>query len=352
MVLPEYFRRAGGLLLGRVALAIALLASASLARAKAPESCDPPPPSPLTVNVKDQGAKGDGHSDDTAAIQTAIDLVGGTKGTVLVPAGTYMIDAVGKSRLHLKSDMTFKLADGATLKAIPTNSEKYALLTIQGVSNVWVVGGTIEGERDRHKGKKGQAGMGISILHGAKHITIAGVTARRMWGDGFYVKDAEDVRFCSVTADFNRRQGMSIIHADGILVLNSVFKNTRGTRPAAGIDLEPDRDEQEIKNVRIEGSKFINNAGGGIMVSGRAARVSKLQLTRNTFTNNRPFVVTSAPQVASGICRNRQTSQQIETGGGFNVYAEPVEIVSFQSECGETSFIVQRQGGKKKKPPR
>jgi polygalacturonase len=98
MVQPEYFRRAGGLLLGRVALAIALLASASLARAKAPESCDPPPPSPLTVNVKDQGAKGDGRSDDTAAIQAAIDLVGGTKGTVLVPAGTYMIDAVGKSR--------------------------------------------------------------------------------------------------------------------------------------------------------------------------------------------------------------------------------------------------------------
>jgi hypothetical protein len=351
IVQPEYFRRARGLLLGPVALATALLAGASLARGKAPESCDPPPPSSSTVNVKDHGAKGDGRSDDTAAIQAAIDLVGGTKGTVLVPVGTYMIEAVGKSRLHLKSDMTFKLADGAILKAIPTGSEKYAVLTIQGISNVWVLGGTIEGERDRHKGKKGQAGMGISILHGAKHITIMDVTATRMWGDGFYVKDAEDVRFCSVTADFNRRQGMSIIHADGILVLSSVFKNTRGTRPAAGIDLEPDRDEQEIKNVRIEGSKFINNAGG-IMVSSRAARVSKLQLTRNIFTNNRPFVVTSAPQVASGICRNRQTRQQIATGGGFNVYAEPVEIVSFQTECGETSFIVQRQGGKKKKPQR
>lgn len=347
---PENFLRACGFLLGPAAFAIGLLAGASLAAAKAPESCAPPPPSPLTINVKDHGAKGDGRSDDTAAIQAAIDLAGGTKGsTVLVPAGTYMIDAAGSSRLHLNGDMTLKLAEGAILKAFPSASAKYTLLTIKDVSNVWVVGGTIEGERDRHKGKKGQGGMGLSILHGAKHITVIGVTARRMWGDGFYVKNAEDVRFCSVTADFNRRQGMSIIHADGVLVLNSVFKNTRGTRPGAGIDLEPDRDEQEIKNVRIEGSKFINNAGGGIMVSGRAARVSKLQLTRNTFTDNRPFVVTNAPAVASGICRNRQTSQQIETGSGFNLYAEPVEIVSFQTECGETSFVVNRHAEKKKK---
>jgi hypothetical protein len=59
--------------------------------------------------------------------------------------------------------------------------------------------------------------------------------------------------------------------------------------------------------------------------------------------------VTNAPAVTSGICGNRQTSQQIETGGGFNLYAEPVEIVSFQTECGETSFIVNRQADKKKK---
>jgi len=71
------------------------------------------------------------------------------------------------------------------------------------------------------------------------------------------------VRFCAVTADANRRQGLSIIQADGVLVLNSIFKNTRGTRPGAGIDFEPDRESQEITNVRIVGSKFIDNAGAG-----------------------------------------------------------------------------------------
>ena len=99
-----------------------------------------------------------------------------------------------------------------------------------------------------------------------------------MWGDGFYVQDAEDVRFCGVTADANRRQGLSIIQADGLLVLNSVFKNTHGTRPAAGIDFEPDKEEQEITNVRIVGSKFLDNEGGGITVAGKKARVTKVEM--------------------------------------------------------------------------
>jgi hypothetical protein len=47
------------------------------------------------------------------------------------------------------------------------------------------------------------------------------------------------------------------------LVTDSVFKNTSGTRPSAGIDLEPDKATQEITNVQIRGSKFLDNAGSG-----------------------------------------------------------------------------------------
>ena len=58
------------------------------APASAGERCASAPTSPLVMNVKDKGAKGDGATDDPAAIQAAIDEAGGTGGSVSVPKGT------------------------------------------------------------------------------------------------------------------------------------------------------------------------------------------------------------------------------------------------------------------------
>jgi polygalacturonase len=327
---------------------------AAYAEDSAPQGCVIAPTSPLIVNVRDKGAKGDGRTDDTDSIQAAIDQVGGTGGTVLIPGGTYMVDAVKKKRrLALKSDMTLKLAKDAILKAIPNDSRKYSVLSISEVSNVTVVGGTLEGDRAEHKGKAGEAGMGIRIDSGAKRVTISGVTSRKMWGDGFYVEGAKDTKFCAVTADNNRRQGLSIVEADGVLVTDSVFKNTRGTRPSAGIDLEPDHPEQKIVNVRIQNSKFIDNAGPGIEIAGKRGAVAKIELARNMFRGNRPILVENAPAVlASAICDNRQVSSQTARQEGPYAFADTVDVVVHQNDCEDGSdmrFEVNRNTRKKKK---
>jgi polygalacturonase len=101
------------LVLGAGAMALAAPASAR-------EGCAEAPTSTLVVNVKDKGAKGDGKTNDTAAIQAAIDEAGGTGGTVFVPNGTYMVDAVGKDRLALKSDMTLKMSKMRRSRPSPT----------------------------------------------------------------------------------------------------------------------------------------------------------------------------------------------------------------------------------------
>jgi polygalacturonase len=342
--------------LSRLALAGLCLAALALvlpspARAAAADTCADPPASGPIVNVKDKGAKGDGKTIDNAAIQAAIDAAAGTKGTVLVPAGTYLVETTGSLALRLKSDMTLKLAPGAVLKAKPTDQTNYSVLAVRDASNVWVVGGTLVGERDQHIGKEGQWGMGITIGQGSKHVTVIGVTATRMWGDGFYVQSAEDVRFCSVTADANRRQGLSIIHATNVLVANSVFKNTRGTKPSAGIDLEPNEAVQQIGNVRIQNSKFLNNAGAGIIVSGRKASIAEVAMARNTFEgNDRPIIVANAPGIGGDICGNRQITQETPPSSGFsNSYTEPVANVVLQDKCGDPSLIMRRESKKKNK---
>lgn len=340
--------------LAGAAAAAALLLADAPARAAAADSCAEPPPSALVVNVRDKGAKGDGKTDDTDAIQAAIDAAAaaGTKhSTVLVPAGTYMVDADYPRSLRLKSDMTLKLAPGAVIKAIPNDKTHYTVLWIKDVSNVWVIGGTFYGERDRHKGKGGEYGYGVNVggrgKKGTKHVTVIGTTSKKMWGDGFYVFNAEDVRFCSVTADANRRQGMSVGQATGLLVVNSVFKNTKGTRPSAGIDLEPAKPGQRVSNVRILNSKFINNAGGGIVASAHTAKVSDVEMRGNVFEGNVPIRLINAHGNAAAVCGNRQITKGTDLSGGLNAYADPVKSVSIQEACGDMSFIKS----KTRKPP-
>ncbi len=67
------------------------------------------------INVKDHGVAGDGTTDDTEAINKAIDFaasIGG--GTLLFPAGDYPVRTV-----HLKSNVWLLVDSGAVIKALP-----------------------------------------------------------------------------------------------------------------------------------------------------------------------------------------------------------------------------------------
>jgi polygalacturonase len=319
-------KRAQGVLLIASLLGVCFVSFEASAQSSDPTGCAEAPTLSLVVNVQEKGARGDGQTDDTAAIQTAIDEVAGTGGTVLVPDGTYMVNAVGRHHLTLKSNVMLKLSRDAILKAIPNNSDKYSILSIVGVSNVTVLGGTLEGEREEHMGTSGEGGMGVRIARGAEHVTISGVTSRDMWGDGFYVKGATDAKFCSVTADNNRRQGLSIIEVDGLVVQNSTFKNTHGTRPSNGIDLEPDMAAQKIMNVRIQNSQFLDNAGAGIQIAGKKSVISNIEITRNVFRGNRPIVV-------KGACGKRYITYLSEPSGGLYSLAGSTEVFVHHNNC-------------------
>ncbi len=62
-------------------------------------------------NVIDYGAKADGVTLDTVAIQSAVDACAEAGGEVIFPAGTYMCASV-----HLKSGVTIRLLKGAVVK--------------------------------------------------------------------------------------------------------------------------------------------------------------------------------------------------------------------------------------------
>lgn len=85
----------------------------------------------IFYNVKDYGAKGDGQTVDTKAIDAAIDAAsekGG--GTVFFPAGTYL-----SFTIHLKSFITLHLDNGATLEA--ADVKKFGLGYDPAEPNQW-----------------------------------------------------------------------------------------------------------------------------------------------------------------------------------------------------------------------
>jgi hypothetical protein len=155
----------------------------------------PPPTGSSTVNVRDFGAKGDGVTDDSYAIKAAISALPGTGGTVMIPAGTYIVSSinVGPFRpIDLSRDNVTITGDGmdsTVLKMAPGSYPTAAFMilvnrtsgnTIKNLTldmNVTASGGTFYSDEQSH---------GIRVVS-SSDIRIDGVRFRNTPGDGIYL---------------------------------------------------------------------------------------------------------------------------------------------------------------------
>jgi len=238
------------------------------------------------VDVTTYGATANDSTDDTASIQKAINT---GAATVIIPDGTYMIN--GGTKILPKSNQLIQMGKNTVLKAIPTSSAYYSIINLTDVKNVEISGGTIIGERYEHTGTTGEYGYGISICNGTNNITIRDITIKDCWGDGIFIGSgptpARNIYLDNVICDNNRRQGMSITFAENVIVNNCTFKNTNGTAPEAGIDVEPYAKDGYVKNVLIENCIFSDNKWAGIAMFGEyGLYVANVKILNCLFSNN------------------------------------------------------------------
>ncbi len=119
--------------------------------------------------------------------------------------------------------------------------------------------------------EKAEWRMGIMLL-GCKNVLLEGLRIESSGGDGIYLGTSEKRDWCEdvvirdCTCDDNHRQGISVISAENLLIENCVMSNTKGTRPAAGIDFEPDSPRGRIVNCLVRNCVMENNAGDAIIV--------------------------------------------------------------------------------------
>jgi hypothetical protein len=207
------------------------------------------------MNVKQFGAKGDGSTDDTSSIQTAI-----TVSEILnVPSGTYMVNSV--THISIPSDRILRLSEDAVIKSITNDQDGYAILYLNDVDNVEISGGTIQGDRDTHTGATGQWGHCISI-YSSSNINIHDINLIDSWGDGLYINDVTNIVTNNIVVDKARRNGISVISVNGYRGNNTIIKNISGTAPESGIDFEPNSITDVFKNIILTNFSTSNTAFG------------------------------------------------------------------------------------------
>lgn len=236
------------------------------------------------------GAIADDGKDDTDAIQKAIDAIHKKGGGVLVvPEGIFDIDT--EKSVKMKSNVTLKMEANSWFRALPTDKSRYYIIYVGDVENVTITGGNLQGDRNQHLGVGGEWGMGIGI-YGATKVTLENINIFDCWGDGICIaknkaKIATKIRLENVKCSNNRRQGLSIIAADGVEVEKCHFTRTNGTAPQAGIDIEPDGDGT-VRNVSIRNCLIDYNNRSGIVIYGRKGKknIDNIKIQNNRILNN------------------------------------------------------------------
>ncbi|GID03137.1 M10 family metallopeptidase C-terminal domain-containing protein [Pseudomonas sp. 008] len=254
----------------------------------------------MIFNVQNFGAKGDGITDDTAAIQRAIDAAAAAGGgQVYVPTGTYIVSGgvepsdgclMLKSNVYLYGDgmgaTTVKVADGSDTKITGVIRSAYGEQTHDfGVSNL-----TIDGNRDNTTGKidgwfngyiPGQAGYDSNVTLDSVEIkdcsgygfdpheqtvnmVIKNSVSHGNGLDGFVADFLSNSTFENNVAYDNDRHGFNIVTSTHDFTLtNNVAYNNGGN----GIVVQ--RGSENIpspSNITITGGEVYGNGAEGVLI--------------------------------------------------------------------------------------
>jgi hypothetical protein len=242
---------------------------------------------PRIFSPEDHGARGDGRTDDTAALQLCLDLAPPGAIVRLRSGAVYRVDTNYRPTrpefggLRLKSGQILEL-NGAELRALPSALPRGSVVQGHKTSGWKIVGpGRIVGERSIHRAKGGEWGMGISAWTSSQWQIVGGVEISDCWGDGIYVGSdgggfCEDFLIEGVKVRDCRRNGISIVAGRDGEIRDFDIARIVEVGPAGGIDLEPDNPAVPNRNIRISNGRirevavgiYITVANQDILVTG------------------------------------------------------------------------------------
>jgi hypothetical protein len=282
-----------------------LLGGALLVGAGAPTWAEGLPTGQELINVRKFGAAGDGKTDDTKAIQSALDAAGEVRGAVFVPPGVYLtVELQMRPNTALVGVPTWNYGGpGGTVLRLASGDAK-CLLNIAGAAGVTVDGLALDGVglSPAPSGTglgKGVHGIFLDKPDYGKHedaFRIERCQVARFTGDGVNLAHAWcfSVRHCMLA--FNHGDGLRLRGWDGFLSDNWLSGNRgagfAGRDENASVTFTGNRVEWNgQENILITGGdgyqitgNFLDRAGTcGIALRHGRRRCFQLTITGNYF---------------------------------------------------------------------
>ncbi|WP_282148199.1 hypothetical protein [Algibacter lectus] len=160
--------------------------------------------------------------------------------------------------INIPADFNLIMTDNTHLRVFPNSSEKYSLLAVYNANNITVTGGNLYGDRDEHDYSNGNTHEWghVLTLEATNNTIIDGVKILNGSGDGLKIHSlnftfqdnyipSHNIMIKNCVFDSNRRNNVSItdgydIYIENNEVLNAGIdtKNSKGTNPKFGIDIE------------------------------------------------------------------------------------------------------------------
>jgi len=253
-----------------------------------------PAKTPADINPRAYGAKGDGATYDTTALQKAIDACGGTGGRVLLGPGRYLT-----AHLTLHGGMTLELAKGAVLLG-GTNADDYpvqmptktaatancrSLLFADKADGLTIRGeGEIDGQCKfvNMIGKEADRPSLIRIFS-SQGVTVRDITLRnpRMWTQVY--SECSDLLIDHVTViappDCPNLDGMDICDSHDVIIRNCDVKSEDDA-----ICLKS-HGKEGLHNILVENNTALSyNANGIKLGTATVGPISHLEFRNNCIT--------------------------------------------------------------------
>jgi parallel beta-helix repeat protein len=238
-------------------------------------------------NALPKGYVKTGKVDYTSYIQSAVNKYS----VVTFPAFPIMVNDKG---ITIGSNKTLNFLKGSELRLKGTKASNYHILKVYKASNVVINNPVIIGDRNSHLTTTGEYGSGISVFS-SSNVTINNATVKECWGDGIYlghVSGSSVNRNITIKSPYllkNRRDGLTVIAANGLLVENLYAGYTDGTSPMCGINFEPNTKEDELKNIKIVNPRTEYSGGNGIQIGTRNLLLASSKTIDITITNHNDY---------------------------------------------------------------